>query len=133
MHPDGFAWSWPNAQRTLRVLSTSFHPDGRQLVSAGYDKVVRLYDVGRGGAPLRSFEGHHALVSRAVFSPHGKLLITGSKDTTIRNGPTLVTLVLTRVLGPSPPVRPLLTVLTGLWVVLCQASGTSRLASASKL
>ena len=129
MHPDGFAWSWPNAQRTLRVLSTSFHPDGRQLVSAGYDKVVRLYDVGRGGAPLRSFEGHHALVSRAVFSPHGKLLITGSKDPTIRNTHTRNT-----CLG-SPPVRPLLTVLTSLWVALClcQASGTSRLACASKL
>ena len=65
----------------------SFHPDGRQLVSGGYDKVVRLYDVARGnmrGTALKTFEGHQALVSRAVFSPHGKLVITGSKDATIR-------------------------------------------------
>lgn len=101
----------------------SFHPDGRQLVSGGYDKVVRLYDVARGGDAIKTFEGHQALVSRAVFSPHvslpsvtslcdshlalsfqsgrfrfpsaffrtrfadwlqGKLVITGSKDATLR-------------------------------------------------
>ena len=52
----------------------SFHPDGRQLVSGGYDKVVRLYDVARGGDAIKTFEGHQALVSRAVFSPHVSLL-----------------------------------------------------------
>ena len=53
--------------------SVSFHPDGQHLVSGGYDKVVRLYDAARGGAAIKTFEGHHALVSRAVFSPHVRL------------------------------------------------------------
>ena len=81
---------------------------------------MRLYDVGRGGAPLRSFEGHHALVSRAVFSPHGKLLITGSKDTTIRNGPhTCLDTCLGSLATCSPTVdcahRPVGCSLSGIW------------------
>lgn len=66
------------------VYTVSFHPNGHQLVSGGYDQVVRLYDIERGNTVLKMFEGHQALVSRAVFSPHGKLLITGSKDGSIR-------------------------------------------------
>jgi WD40 repeat protein len=61
------------------------HCAGRHLASGGYDHTVRLYDVNRGGTAVKLFEGgHSALVSRVVFSPHGKLLISGSKDGTIR-------------------------------------------------
>ena len=79
-------WSWVETLSGGKTdcYSVSFHPDGQQLVSGGYDKVVRLYDAARGGAAIKTFEGHQALVSRAVFSPHGKLVITGSKDATLR-------------------------------------------------
>jgi|EP01043_Picozoa_sp_COSAG02_P053425 COMPASS component SWD3 len=65
-------WGWVDTLSGGKTdtYSVSFHPDGRQLVSGGYDKVVRLYDVARGGAAIKTFEGHQALVSRAVFSPH---------------------------------------------------------------
>ena len=73
---DELAWSWVETLSGGKndCYSVSFHPDGRQLVSGGYDRVVRLYDAARGGAAIKTFEGHQALVSRAVFSPHVRAL-----------------------------------------------------------
>ena len=75
---DELAWSWVETLSGGKndCYSVSFHPDGRQLVSGGYDRVVRLYDAARGGAVIKTFEGHQALVSRAIFSPHVRALRT---------------------------------------------------------
>eukprot|EP00742_Colponemidia_sp_Colp-10_P005419 GILJ01005791.1.p1 GENE.GILJ01005791.1~~GILJ01005791.1.p1 ORF type:complete len:646 (-),score=96.73 GILJ01005791.1:200-2086(-) len=65
------------------VYSVRFHPGGNHLVTGGYDKTVRLFDV-RTGALVRTFAGHTSSVSRALFNPHGNLIISGSKDSTIK-------------------------------------------------
>jgi COMPASS component SWD3 len=42
-----------------------------------------LYDVSRGQV-VKTFTGHHLSVSSLVFSPLGNLIISGSKDNTIK-------------------------------------------------
>ncbi|KAA8493639.1 putative WD repeat-containing protein [Porphyridium purpureum] len=83
----GSTYSWSQL-RTFEghsgdVYSVNFHPREKHLVSAGYDRAVRLYDIETGTA-VKSFHGHFSSVSRAIFNPHGNLIITGSKDCTIR-------------------------------------------------
>ena len=60
-------------------------PTSRQnhLVTAGYDKTIRLVDV-RTGALVRSFVGHRAPVCSTIFNPHGNLIVSGSKDHTVK-------------------------------------------------
>jgi WD40 repeat protein len=64
--------------------SAVFSPDNTCIVSCGYGtKNVRLWDA-RTGAELRRFEGHTDLVSRAVFSPDGRRVLSSSADATVR-------------------------------------------------
>eukprot|EP01117_Protostelium_nocturnum_P019685 TRINITY_DN859_c0_g1_i1.p1 TRINITY_DN859_c0_g1~~TRINITY_DN859_c0_g1_i1.p1 ORF type:complete len:491 (-),score=81.12 TRINITY_DN859_c0_g1_i1:1125-2597(-) len=65
------------------VYSVRFHPSQRHIVSGGYDKTARLYDVTTGQLK-RAFVGHNSSISRAIFNPYGNLIITGSKDSTIK-------------------------------------------------
>ena len=65
------------------VYTVKFHPGDNYVVTGGYDKKVKLFDV-RTGQEIKRFVGHEASVSRAIFNPHGNLIITGSKDNTIK-------------------------------------------------
>ncbi|KAL6070987.1 WD40 repeat-containing protein SMU1 [Balamuthia mandrillaris] len=65
------------------VYSVKFHPGENHVVTGGYDKIVRLFDV-RTGTLIKTFTGHQASVSKVIFNPHGNLIISGSKDNTIK-------------------------------------------------
>ncbi|KAI9014672.1 WD40-repeat-containing domain protein [Gaertneriomyces semiglobifer] len=65
------------------VYSVDFHPAGRHIVSGGYDKTVRLYDIER-QTVVKTFSGHQLSVSKTIFNPLGNLIVTGSKDNTIK-------------------------------------------------
>lgn len=52
---------------TCGVNSVSYSPHGGQVVSGGYDKTVRLWDV-RTGTELRQLEGHEHVGKRPVSS-----------------------------------------------------------------
>jgi WD40 repeat protein len=65
------------------VHDFDFSPDGDQLVTAGGDAKVKLWDLGTGRL-MRTFEGHTAAVRTVRFSPDGRRILTGSVDNTAR-------------------------------------------------
>lgn len=65
------------------MYTVTFHPGGNHVLTGGYDKTVRLYDINKGQV-LKAFAGHQLSVSKCVFNPYGNLIISGSKDNTIK-------------------------------------------------
>ncbi len=60
------------------VRDTNFSPDGKSIVSASADSVIKLWDI-RTGKLKREFRGHRSYISSCVFSPNGKMLASGGK------------------------------------------------------
>lgn len=65
------------------VYSVKFQPRGNALVSAGYDRSIRLYDVETGDV-LKWFDGHRGAISSVTFNSRGNMIVSGSKDSTIK-------------------------------------------------
>ena len=60
-----------------------FSPDGRTLVSAGWDKVVHVWDV-RAQRETAQLPGHKQFISGLTFIPGSTLIASGSWDNTVR-------------------------------------------------
>jgi len=65
------------------VNYASFRPDGRLLITANKDQIVRLWEFPEIRL-LTSLSGHTAAVRKAVSSPDGSLIATASDDHTCR-------------------------------------------------
>ncbi|KAL1515882.1 hypothetical protein AB1Y20_002497 [Prymnesium parvum] len=65
------------------VYSVRMHPTEHAVLTCGYDKTVRLFDVNK-GILLRTMQGHELSVRQAVFNATGNLIVSGGKDATIR-------------------------------------------------
>jgi WD40 repeat protein/serine/threonine protein kinase len=63
--------------------SLAFSPDGRQLLSAGKDLVLRNWDV-ETGELVTVFRGHTEEVFSAVFHPDGTRIASGGRDRVVR-------------------------------------------------
>ena len=68
---------------SLVVQALAFSPDGRTLLSAGRDRVLRLWDT-ETGALVQTMTGHTDEVFAAVFHPNGKRIASGGRDRVVR-------------------------------------------------
>jgi WD40 repeat protein len=56
------------------INSVGFSPDGKNIVTGAWDKMVRLWDLQ--GNVLQVFKGSDGYVSTVTFSPDGKNILT---------------------------------------------------------
>jgi WD40 repeat protein len=68
--------SWP-------VNAITFSPDGKWLVTAGHDRMVRLWDA-HWGTPSAYFSGHKNWVRSVACSPDGSLLASCDDDAILK-------------------------------------------------
>jgi hypothetical protein len=65
------------------IYAVAFSPDGAQLVTASYDKLLILWDLAK-GEQAHTLKHHTAAVFGAVFSPDGRSLASVAADQTIK-------------------------------------------------
>ncbi|XRB02980.1 EF-hand domain-containing protein [Pycnococcus provasolii] len=65
------------------VTSASYSADGTRIVSASYDRTVRVWDATT-GACLSVLEGHSERVHSASYSADGTRIVSASRDKTVR-------------------------------------------------
>ena len=69
---------------TDHVVSASFSPDGKYIVSASDDNTVRIWDAKTGQQVGNPLVGHTSFVYSASFSPDGRYIVSASTDNTVR-------------------------------------------------
>lgn len=65
------------------IISASFSPDSKKIVTASWDNSAKIWDA-ESGAFLVVLKGHTAHVETANFSPDGKKIVTASLDNTVK-------------------------------------------------
>src|SRR5262245_58909660 len=65
------------------VYAIAWSPDGKTLVTGGFDNTVRLWDAAT-RKEIKKFEGHSNLVLSVAAAPEGKRILSGSLDKTAK-------------------------------------------------
>jgi WD40 repeat protein len=73
----------PPLRTSAFLFRASFSPDGNRLITAGQDRLPKIWDA-RSGGLLLNLVGHQDTCAAAVFSPDGRRVATGNKDQTVR-------------------------------------------------
>lgn len=71
------------AGHTENVEALSYSPDGKYLVSTGWDRSIRVWDT-ETWTEIKNFIAHDAPVSCVSYSRDGKFVISGARDNSIR-------------------------------------------------
>eukprot|EP01060_Flectonema_neradi_P001391 TRINITY_DN10830_c0_g1_i1.p1 TRINITY_DN10830_c0_g1~~TRINITY_DN10830_c0_g1_i1.p1 ORF type:complete len:540 (+),score=67.71 TRINITY_DN10830_c0_g1_i1:50-1669(+) len=91
---DGIIRIWKETEETWKCESTiaahsgdvytvAEHPNGRHLASGGFDCTARMFDI-HTSQEVQTFIGHARPITSSRFNHFGNILLTGSKDGTIR-------------------------------------------------
>jgi ribosome assembly protein 4 len=86
-----FLWSPSTSTKPLsrlighqrQVAHVAFAPDGKWAASAGFDGAVRVWD-GRTGKFVATLRGHVGPVYRLAWSADSRMLVSASKDSTLK-------------------------------------------------
>jgi len=62
------------------VMSVGFSPDGKWLLTSGYDNFAKLWNLADVRQPAYVFQGHSWWVCDAEFSPDGSRIVTAGQD-----------------------------------------------------
>ena len=65
------------------LYGVAFSPDGQRLATAGYDRLIQLWDV-ETGKVLNMLKGHNGAVFGIAFSPDGKVLASAGGDSSVK-------------------------------------------------
>jgi WD40 repeat protein/serine/threonine protein kinase/Tfp pilus assembly protein PilF len=65
------------------IRSVQFSPDGKRVASAGWDKVVRVWDSDT-GREILALPGHGDMIMSLAYSPDGKRLASGGHDRMVK-------------------------------------------------
>jgi WD40 repeat protein len=65
------------------VLSASFSPDGRRILTTSKDRTARVWDADS-GKQIALLNAHEETLNSALFSPDGRRIVTTSADGTAR-------------------------------------------------
>lgn len=65
------------------VYSVCFSGTSQFVLTGGYDKIVRLYDL-TSSSLVKTFTGHGLGVTSVTFDPAARLAVTASKDCSVR-------------------------------------------------
>jgi hypothetical protein len=65
------------------VISVSYSPDGKRIVSGSGDKTVKVWDA-QSGQDLLTLKGHTVSVLSVSYSPDGKRIVSGGGDKTVK-------------------------------------------------
>src|SRR5262245_39079212 len=71
---------------TETVYAVGFSPDGKYVLTASFDKTLKLWDAAT-GKEVKTFggpQGHTNLIVAATFSPDGRTIATGATDNTAK-------------------------------------------------
>jgi WD domain, G-beta repeat len=77
----------PTAEFTAHrdaIYTLAFSPDGNTLASAGYDRVIKLWNLAKTDEPKLVLLDHSDAVYSVAFHPNGKLLASGSADRAVK-------------------------------------------------
>ncbi|MDB5313706.1 MAG: translocation protein TolB [Gemmataceae bacterium] len=67
------------------VYAVAFSPDGKRLATAGYDRLIKCWDIGAGTATLKqTLKDHSDTVYGLAFHPDGKLLASAAADRAVK-------------------------------------------------
>jgi WD40 repeat protein len=84
--PDGMASSKPDLlipAHTDLIQDLAFSPDEKTLATAGYDRLINLWDMAQGRLRL-TLKDHSDAIYSLAFSPDGKLLASGAADRAVK-------------------------------------------------
>ena len=65
------------------LYGVAFSPDGQCLGTAGYDRLIQLWDA-KTGELLNTLKGHNGAVYGIAFSPDGKVLASAGGDSSVK-------------------------------------------------